>query len=218
MSSLFYLLSEITSCSCKFLLHFRTYKCNTLHNTNLLLYFTGILEKGNFRPFIVRDVIRKDKIMVVVQSCRIMWFLILSVLPPVVRTLDASTVLIDLRNWSKLFGIVDDTWEYNSLSACVWEPSEMSVEKGGCNHRTPRGDGARKRDLESQWVSVASPFSPATVGPRQAGLPFLSFLSRVSLSWPILLRPRRPHSSFSFVFTQSCRKNFHPPPVSLAHS
>lgn len=97
------------------------------------------------------------------------------------------------------------------------ESSEMSEEKGGCNHRTPRGDGARKRGLRSQWLSVASPFSPATRPLRQAGLPFLSFLSRVSRSWPILpTGPSLPFLSLSFSRSHS-GKNFHSP-ESFSHS
>lgn len=109
-------------------------------------------------------------------------------------------------HWNKLFRIFDDAWEYNGgregghdlPSFVSGEPSEMSREKGGCNHRTPRGDGARKRGLGSQWLSAASPFSPATGPPVRRDYLFCH-------SCHVYLSPATG-PVLSFISTQSRRK------------
>lgn len=158
--------------------------------------------------------------MVVVQSCRSTWFLILSFLPFVVRTPEFRDGVNRLMkyHWNKLFGIVDGTWEYNrapllclypeSLRRCRRRRVDVIIERLG---GMVQGNGI----LEVNG-SLSRLRSPLRRGPRQAGLPFLSFLSRVSLSPDPSSQLGRPRISFSFVFTQSRQKNFHP--LSLSHS
>lgn len=116
--------------------------------------------------------------------------------------------LINLRNIPRkqITGIVDDKREYDAAfpPPLLLRRAFGNIEgKGGCNHWTPRGDGARKRGLRSQWLSVASSFSPAT-GPPSDGITFFVILvTCISLSWPTLYLPRRWAVPFlSFALTQ----------------
>lgn len=93
-------------------------------------------------------------------------------------------------HWNKLFGIADDTWEYNeaSLRLCpesLWRCRRRRVDViigrlGGMM----QGNGV----LEVNG-SLSRLRSPLRLGPRQAGLSFLSFLSRVSLSLSLFPDP-----------------------------
>lgn len=120
-------------------------------------------------------------------------------------------------HWNKLFVIVDDTWEYNGASLRLCPGSLRRCRRKRVDVIIGRLEGmVRGNGVLEVNGSLSRLRSPLRLGPHQAGLPFLSFLSRVSLSWPILLRPGRPRISFSCAFTQSRRKNFHSVALPLA--
>lgn len=119
-----------------------------------------------------------------------MWFLILS--DPSLRYTNSeeSDVLIDLWNTTGTNYLVLSATHGNmrppSLppSLSVQKAFRDAAEKGGCNHRTPRGDGARKRGLRSQWLSVASSFSLATGSPSDGITFFVIPVTCISLLTP----------------------------------
>lgn len=128
-----------------------------------------------------------------------MWFLILSVVSFEVS--EVSMVLIDLWNIieTNYLVFVDDTWEYNGASLRLCPESLRRCRRRRVDVIIGRLEGMVQGNgvLEVNG-SLSRLRSPLRLGSRQAGLPFLSFLSRVSLSWPIPL-PTRP-SPHLFLF------------------
>ena len=127
----------------------------------------------------------------------------------------APTVLIDLRNTLETNYLVLSMTHGNKTGSALLmfgETSEMSEEKGGCNHRTPRGDGVRKRDLGSQWLSVVSPFSPATIPPSGGITFFVILVTCISL---LIHPPPDWIFSISLSLSFSCS---HAGKISIPHS
>lgn len=87
------------------------------------------------------------------------------------------------QHWKKLFGIVDDTWEYNGTSLRLCPASLRSCRRRRVDVIIRRlGGMVQGNGVLEVNGSLSRLRSPLRLGPRQAGLPFLSFLSRVSLS------------------------------------
>lgn len=141
--------------------------------------------------------------MAVVQSCRDVIF------PLICMNYEVPTVLIDLWNTIETNYLVL-SMAHGNITGIFFrlylESSEMLEAMGSCNHRMPRGmvQGNRVFEVNGSLSHLHSPLRP---GLPSGGITFLSFLSRVSFSF----RLGCPHISFSFVFMQSQRKNFHSP-------
>lgn len=116
-------------------------------------------------------------------------------------------------HWNKLFGIVDDTWEYDGASLRLYPESLWRCRRRRVDviiGRLGEDEGCKET---GSWKSMALcrvSVLPCGRAPIPDGITFFVILvTCISLSWPILPRLRRPRISFSFVFTQSRRKNFH---------
>jgi len=128
------------------------------------------------------------QMVVVVQSCR---YVISNFIRSFLRHTNSEvpTVLIDLWN------IIETNYLVLSMThGNITGPPFACVRRGlrRCRRRRVnviigrpggmvQGNGILK--VNGSLSQLRSPLRPS---PRQAGLPFLSFLSRVSLSWPIL--------------------------------
>jgi len=141
--------------------------------------------------------------LVVVQSCR---YVISNFIRSFLRHTNSEvpTVLIDLWN------IIETNYLVLSMThGNITGPPSVCIRRGlqRCRRRRVnviigrpggmvQGNGILK--VNGSLSQLRSPLRPS---PRQAGLPFLSFLSRVSLSPDPSSRSSCPSLSFSFVFT-----------------
>lgn len=144
-----------------------------------------------------------------------MWFLILS--EPLSRiNSQESDMLIDLWNTSETNYLVLSA-THGGIPGSPFGP-EPTVASGGRVDiiiGRPKGWYRETKVFRSQWLSVASSFSLATEPPvRRDYIPFLSFLSRVSLSWLSLFFILSEYASLSLSFSRtvtSFRKTSFPP-------